>query len=68
MTPKQATQFNRMRTVLLNIAKGYSTLQQLRRNAEREYGLDFEEAIEYAYENIQHEAKIAVSGVREVKL
>ena len=65
MTPKQKEQFNIMRATLKKIATGYQTPDQLRRNAEREYGLDASEAIEYAYENIQQDAKRAVSGVRE---
>lgn len=57
MTPKQREQFNRMRAALKRIATGYQTPEQLRRGAEREYGLGASEAIEYAYENIQQEAK-----------
>ena len=65
MTPKQKEQFNRMRATLKRIANGYQTPEQLRRNAEREYGLDVSEAMEYAYENIQQEAKRAGLGVRD---
>lgn len=67
MTPKQREQFNRMRATLKRIATGYQTPEQLRRGAEREYGISANEAIEYAYENIQQEAKRAVAGVREAK-
>ena len=67
MTPKQREQFNRMRATLKRIATGYQTPEQLHRSAEHEYGIDSYEAIEYAYENIQQEAKRAVSGVREAK-
>ena len=56
-----------MRAALKRIATGYQTPEQLRRGAEREYGIAAGEAIEYAYENIQQEAKSAVSGVREAK-
>jgi hypothetical protein len=65
MTPKQQEQFNRMRATLKRIATGYQTPEQLRRSAMREYGIDGAEAIDYAYENIQQEAKRAVAGVRE---
>ncbi len=65
MTPKQQEQFNNMRATLKRIATGYKTPEQLRRGAEREYGIAADEAIEYAYENIQQEAKNAVKGVRE---
>lgn len=54
-----------MRATLKRIATGYQTPEQLHRSAEPEYGIDSYEAIEYAYENIQQEAKIAVKGVRE---
>ena len=65
MTPKQQEQFNRMRSALKRIANGYQTPEQLRRSAMREYAIVADEAIEYAYENIQQEAKRAVAGVRE---
>lgn len=65
MTPKQKEQFNKMRSTLKRISTGYQTPAQLYRSAERDLGLRPEEAIEYAYENIQQEAKIAVAGVRE---
>lgn len=67
MTPKQKEQFNLMRETLKKIASGYQTPDQLRRDSEKEYGLEFEEAIEYAYENIQCEAKSAVKGVRAIR-
>lgn len=66
MTPKQREQFNRMRATLLNIARGYQTPDQLRRNSEKDFGCEFHECLEYAYENIQAEAKAAVKGVREL--
>ena len=65
MTPKQKEQFNKMRSTLKRIATGYQTPDQLRRDAGRGYGLEAEEAIGYAYENIQAEAANAVRGVRE---
>ena len=52
---------------LKRIATGYQTVEQLRRNAEREYGLDPAEAIEMAYENVIEEAKRAVKGRRRPK-
>lgn len=66
MTPKQKEQFNRMRDTLKRIAKGYQTPDQLRRNAEKDYGVSYEEALELAYENLQEEAKRASKGVREI--
>lgn len=66
MTPKQKEQFNRMRETLKRIAKNYQTPDQLRRMSERQYGLDYEEALEMAYENIQSEAAAVINGVRAV--
>ena len=42
----------------------YMTPDQIRRDAKREMGLDYEEYLEMSYENIQAEAKRAVHGVR----
>lgn len=66
MTPKQVEQFNQMRATLKRIATEYMTPAQIQRD--KEQGLDYEEHLEYAYENIQREAKTALKGVREIKL
>ncbi|KVF22901.1 hypothetical protein WJ06_10100 [Burkholderia cepacia] len=50
------------------IAKAYQTPAQIRRNSEKKYGLPYEEALEYAYENIQQEARNAIRGVRAPKV
>ena len=42
----------------------YDSPERLRRTSERDYGLDPDEAIEYAYENVISEAKHATKGVR----
>lgn len=42
----------------------YQSPERLRRNAERNYGLPAEEAIEMAYENVLAEAKAAIKGKR----
>lgn len=52
---------------LERIAKGYQTPDQLRRSSQREWGLDYEEALEYAYDNIQQLAKNAIKGLRKPK-
>lgn len=54
----------RLYDTLKRIARDYQTPDQIRRSAERDYGLSPEEALEYAYENIQHEAKSAIKGLR----
>ena len=45
----------------------YQTVEQLRRLAERQYGLESTEALEMAYENIIQEAKDATHGKRRPK-
>jgi hypothetical protein len=57
----------RLYGALRRIAKDYQTPAQLRRNAERQYGLSYHEALEYAYENILNDAKQAIRGVRMPK-
>lgn len=64
MTTKQKEQFNRMRATLKRISTGYMTPAQIQRD--KEAGLDYEEYLEYAYENIQAEAKAACKGVKEI--
>jgi hypothetical protein len=49
---------------LAMIARGFQTPAQLRRQCQREYGLDYAEALEMAYENMQEVAKLALKGVR----
>lgn len=66
MTNKQIKQFNRMQAALTRIAKHYQTPAQLKRGSNKEYGIDGNEAIEYAYENIQYEAKAAVKGIKPI--
>jgi hypothetical protein len=48
----------------LRVITKYQTPQQLQRRCEKQYGLHYEEALEYAYENIQQTAKDAIKGVR----
>jgi len=64
MTPKQKEQFNRMLATLKRITNGYMTPAQIQRD--KDGGLDYEEYLEYAYENIQAEAKAACKGVRKI--
>lgn len=53
--------------VLRRIARDYQTPEQLRRHAQRDYGLDGDEAIEMAYENLRIEAANAIKGKRRPK-
>jgi len=65
MTKKQIENYNKMRRALIEITK-YQTPDKLRKDSEKDWGLEFEEAIEMSYENIQQTAKLAVKGVREL--
>ena len=51
---------------LKKIARKYQTAEQLRRRG-GQYGLDADEEIEMAYENIQAEAENAIRGKRRPK-
>ncbi len=44
--------------------QSYQTPEQLRRSAEKDYGLSYEEALEMAYENVLAEAKAATHRKR----
>ena len=46
----------------------YSTPRNLRRRAEKDYGLDPSEAIEMAYQNVLDEARAALNGMRRPQL
>lgn len=66
MADKQSNE-QRYYDILKHIARNYQTPDQLRRNSEKEYGLDAEEAIEYAYENVIFDAQRAIKGKRRPK-
>lgn len=51
----------RFHAALVIIARGYQTSEQLKRGS---HGLDGEETLEYAYDNIQGEARAALHGYR----
>lgn len=54
--------------VALQRIKRYQSPARLRRDSQKQYGLPYEEALEYAYENIQGEAKHGLSNVRKPKV
>ena len=66
MTDLQRIQFNNMRNALIVISRKYMTTNQIRKQSEKDYGLDYGEALEMAYENVQSIAKEAVKGVKSV--
>lgn len=67
ITETKKKQFNKMLNALKKISRGYQTPEQLRKASQGDFGLDFDEAIEMAYENIQSEAKQACKGISELK-
>ena len=65
MTPKQITQFNEMLNALKVIAT-YETPAHLRKHSFRDWGLDYEEALEMSYENIMTFAKTMSKGIKPI--
>jgi len=55
-----------MYEALKRISK-YQSPEQLHRSAGRDFGLEYGEALEMAYENAVQEAKTAVKGMRKPK-
>lgn len=41
----------------------YTPPDKLRRTSQKDYGLDGDEAIEYAYDNVINDAKAAIKGM-----
>ena len=64
MTAKEQNDYEKMYRGLKRILH-YNTPDQLRRGSQKAYGLNYEEALGYSYENIQSEAKAALRGVRK---
>lgn len=63
MTPIEQKRFDRLATAIRRISS-YSTPSQLRREyGGSDAGIDYAEALEYAYENIRNEARAVVSLV-----
>ena len=68
MKKTKQEQFNYMLATLRRISKEYMTSEQLRNKSEQMYGLEFEEAIEMSYDNIQGEAEVCAKGIRPFKI
>jgi len=45
----------------------YQSPDRMHRSSEKDWGLSFEETLEYAYENIQQDARRAIKGKRRPK-
>lgn len=63
MTKKESERYEQMYMALRRIAKGYVSTGQVDRNAER-LGLSPHEFLEFAYDNIQQEAKNGLCRIR----
>lgn len=57
----------RLYNALKRISK-YELPERLQRQAEKEYGLSYEEVLEMAYDNVLIEAKNALIGTRKPKI
>ena len=68
MTKKQAEQFNQMLSTLKRISKHYESSSKIRRTSQKDYALEYEEALEYAYDNIQADAKDACKGIKPIEI
>lgn len=66
MTEEQRKQFNAMRSALSAIAGSDETEYLRNGGAENEYGLDYEDALEFAYENMRAIAQSAVEGISPI--
>jgi len=67
ISEKKVKEFNRMLQTLKRIDKDYLTVNQLIKECDIE-GLNSEEQISMAYENIKEEAKFASKGVRFIEI
>ena len=65
MTPEEKTNYNRMHAMLVKIESDYQTPEEIRESYE-DMGLDFDEALEMAYENIQSEALNTVNNIKRI--
>lgn len=66
MTKKERSDYNQMKNALSRIRR-YQSINQLRHNSLKTWGLHYEEALEMAYENVLSEAKHGLKGVRNLK-
>jgi hypothetical protein len=66
MTPTERKHFEQMYVALTRITH-YQSVERMRRSSGRDWGLEFTETLEYAYENVLGEAKMGLKGVRRSK-
>ena len=60
--------FNKMLSTLRNIAESYLTPDQLREIADTGYGMEYDEALENAYKNIQLEAAACIKSIIKARI
>lgn len=68
MTPLQIKQFNKMYDALLCIAVEYDEAQAILDGSQSYCGLDSDEALQMAYENMQTEAKMAIKDIERIEV
>jgi len=68
MTEKQVKTLKAYHAALTRIARAYASPARLKRSAGGDYGLQYVEALEMSYENIQQEAQLALKRHRMPKL
>lgn len=66
MTTEEKTNYNRMHAMLVKISSDYQTPEDIRVSS-KVMGLDYDEALEMAYENIQYEALNMVKNIKRIK-
>ncbi len=66
MTAKERKDYNQMKRALARI-KMYQSTNALRRDSVKDWWLDYEDALEMAYENVLNEAKQGLKGVKNLK-
>ena len=68
ITKKQFENYNEMLSTLKKISKEFMSAEELQKKSQKMYGLDYDEALEMAYENIQSLASRICKQIRPLKL
>ena len=66
MTPKQKENYNKMVKTLRTITQ-FQSPEKMQQDSMKDWGLDYEECLEMAYDNIQAIAKENVKGIQLLK-
>lgn len=65
MTTEEKTNYNRLHAILVKISSDYQTPEEIRESS-KDMGLEYEEALEMAYKNIQSEALDIVKNIKRI--